>query len=294
MNRMLKDKKIIFLLVFPGFFVFAFSVLFPIILSVYYGTTDWSGIGSYNFIGFKNFVQVIQDKIFWHSLRNAAILALVTIVIQHPFCMFFAILLDRMGGKTEKIFRTILFIPCIISIMVTSKMWVSIYDPQYGLLNKVLDFLHLGFLKQQWLGDPQIVLYSVILIIIWQGFGWGMIIYYAGIKGIPGDVYEAARIDGANTFQTFIKITLPLLQPVILVNITLAVISSLKQMETIYLTTNGGPGHVSQFLANYLYIKAFSSYEYGYGNAISVLFVIICLTVTIVLNKVLKKESYEF
>ena len=197
-------------------------------------------------------------------------------------------------GKLEKVFRAIFFIPCVISVVVTSKMWVQIYDSQYGLLNKVLDFLHLGFLKQEWLANPKLVLGSLFVIIMWQGFGWGMLIYYAGIKGISDDVYEAAQIDGAGGFKLFTAITFPLLKPVIKINVTLAMISAFKQMEVIYLTTNGGPGNVSQFLANYLYIKAFNSYQYGYGNAISILFVIVCIFVTVILNKIIKKEVIEY
>lgn len=292
MHNFLQNKKTIFMLVFPGFAIFSFAVLFPIGLSIYYGMTDWSGIGSFNFIGFENFINVLKDRIFWNSLRNAATLALLTVLLQHPLALLFALLLDRIGGKAEKVFRTIFFIPCVISLIVISRMWVNIYNSQFGLLNKILEFLKLDFLKQQWLGDPDIVLYSVIFIMMWQGFGWALLIYYAGVKGLPQDVYEASRIDGASHFQTLFRITIPLLRPVIMVNVIWAVIASLKQMETVYLTTNGGPGHASQFLANYLYIKAFDSYEYGYGNAISVLFVIVCLLTTIVLNKFLKGESY--
>jgi raffinose/stachyose/melibiose transport system permease protein len=203
-------------------------------------------------------------------------------------------LIDKIGGKSEKIFRAIFFIPVVISVVVTSKMWVQIYNSQYGLLNKVLDLFHLGFLKQEWLANPNLVLGSLFVIIMWQGFGWGFLIYYAGIKGISEDVYEAAKIDGASGFKLFFSITTPLLQPVIKINVTLAMISAFKQMETIYLTTNGGPGNTSQFLANYLYIKAFNSYQYGYGNAISVLFVIACILATLLLNKILKKESVEY
>ncbi|HYF84250.1 MAG TPA: sugar ABC transporter permease [Clostridia bacterium] len=295
MNKMLRDKKIISILILPGLSVFVFAVFLPIVLSIYYGMTSWSGIGKPEFIGLANFKELVfHDKVFWISLRNALLLATGYVLIQHPLCLTAAIMLDRIGGRLEKVFRAIFFIPCVISIVVTSRMWVGIYDPQYGLLNKVLDLFHLGFLKQEWLGNPKLVLWSLLIIIMWQGFGWGMLIYYAGIKGIPEELYEAARIDGASGLKLYTQITIPLLQPVIRINVTLAVIAALKQMETIYLTTNGGPGNTSQFLANYLYIKAFNSYEYGYGNAISVLFVIACLIATYLLNKLLKREAIEY
>ncbi len=295
MHKLLRDKKIIAVLVLPGLLVFTFAVFLPIVLSFYYGMTSWSGIGKPEFIGFDNFRKLLfHDKTFWMSLRNAIFLGIGYIVIQHPICLAAAIILDRLGGTAEKIFRTIFFIPCVISVVVTSRMWVGIYDPQYGLLNKVLDLFGLGALKQEWLGNPRLVLWSLLVIIMWQGFGWGMMIYYAGIKGIPEELYEAARMDGASGIKLYTSITIPLLQPVIRINMTLAVIAALKQMETIFLTTNGGPGNASQFLANYLYIKAFNSFEYGYGNAISVLFAAACLIAMILLNRLLKREAIEY
>jgi raffinose/stachyose/melibiose transport system permease protein len=294
-HKLLQDKKTIFLLMLPGLVIFIFAVFLPIILSVYYGMTDWSGMGTPKLIGLKNFKELIfNDKTFWMSLRNALLLGAAFICIQHPLCMTFAIILDRIGGKAEKIFRAVFFIPCVISVVVTSRMWVGIYDPQYGMLNKFLKAIGLGFLNPQWLSDPKLVLWSVFIILMWQGFGWGMLIYYAGLKGIPEEMYEAAKIDGASGLKLYAKITLPLMMPVIKVNVTMAVISALKQMETIFLTTNGGPGSSSQFLANYLYIKAFNSFQYGYGNAISVLFVIVCLLATVLLNKLFKKEAIEY
>lgn len=295
MHKALSDKRTILLLSLPGILIYTFAILSPIILSVYLGMTDWSGIAKPTFVGLKNFKSILfSDVTFWKSLMHAVFLALAYLFIQHPIALMFAIFIDKIGGRAEKIFRTIFFVPAIIPVIVTSRMWVSLYDPQYGLINKALDFLHLGFLKHQWLGDPRTVLLSVIVILMWQGFGWALLIYYAGLKGIPEELYEAARIDGATGFKLYTTIIVPLLKPVIKVNFTIAIISALKQMETIYLTTNGGPGDASQFLANYLYIKAFSSYQYGYANAISVLFVIVCLAINLIFQKIFKPETYEY
>lgn len=295
MHRLLRDKKTIILLILPGMFFFIFAILFPIVLSGYYSLTNWSGMGKPHVIGFQNYKDLIfADPVFWKSLIHALLLGAALIFIQHPIGFLFAIMLDKLGGRLEKLFRTILFIPCVISVIVTSKMWASIYDPQYGLLNKVLDILHMGALKQEWLANPKVVLGSLIVIIMWQGFGWCLLIYYSGLKGISEEMFEAARIDGAGKVKILTRITVPLMSPVIAINVTLALISALKQMETIYLTTNGGPGDVSQFLANYLYIKAFNSFEYGYGNAISVLFVLVCLASTFILNRVFKRYSFEY
>lgn len=281
------------MLVFPGLLIFSFAVLFPIVKSFFYGMTDWQGIGEYNIVGFDNYKKVIlDDKVFRTSLANAALLAAMTVFIQHPLAMFFAIVIDRIKGRLESFFRAVFFIPCVISIVVTSKMWVNLFNSHYGLVNKILDFISLGYLRRDWLGDPDVAIFSVIFVIMWQGFGYAFLIYYSGIKGVPEEIYEAARIDGTNSWQQFTRITLPMLKPVIFVNISIAITSSLKQMEPIFLMTNGGPGTKTQFVANYLYTQAFNAKKYGYANAISVVFVAVCVIITIIVQKIFKsKES---
>lgn len=292
MNALYSNKPVILSLVLPAVLLFCFAILMPIILSVYYGMTDYMGMGEAHFVGFENFKKILfEDGIFWQSLLHAGLLAIGFVFIQHPICMLFAVLLDKVTGKWESFFRAAYFIPNVIAVTVIAAMWVFILNPNYGLINTFLRAIGLDALAQQWLGDPGIALYSVLMVLIWHGFGWGLLIYYAGIKGIDPQLYEAAAIDGANGRQTFFKITLPQMKPVIRVNVTLAVISAMKQMETVYLMTNGGPGNSTQFLANYLYIKAFSSYEYGYGNAISVLFVLVCLLVTLLLGFIFKDRD---
>ncbi len=295
MDRVYSNKWIIFSLVLPGLLVFLFATLAPILLSLYYGMTEFSGIGSPVYIGLTNFINIFtDDPTFFRSLLNSFLLGIGFIVVQHPLSMVFAIFLDRLGGRSEKFFRTAYFIPSIISVVVTCSMWVNIFNPDFGLLNKVLDMIGLGLLKQQWLGDPNIAIWAILVICIWQGFGWAMLIYYSGLKGISEELYEAAKIDGSTGFHMYTRITIPLLAPVIKVNVTLAMISALKQMETVYLTTNGGPGDRTMFLANYLYIKAFNSNEFGYGNAISVLFVAICVLVTVLFNKIIRTENDDY
>ncbi len=295
MDNVKRNKWVIFLLVFPGFLVFFFAVLYPIFKSVYYGMTDWKGIGEFTFVGMDNFIKVLtDDKVFRQSLLHAGILALMTVGLQHPLAMFFAIAVDKIGKRWEAFFRAVFFIPCVISIVVIARMWVGLFNAEYGLINQLLDVLHLGVLKQDWLGNPNVALYSIIFVIMWVGFGYAFLIYYSGIKGIPVELYEAGVIDGAGGWQRFWHITLPLLKPVLLVNITLAIVSSLKQMEIIYLMTNGGPGSTTQFVANYLYVQAFNAKKYGYANAISVVFVVVCLVVTILLQRVFRtKEGSE-
>ncbi|MGL6198384.1 MAG: carbohydrate ABC transporter permease [Lachnospiraceae bacterium] len=289
MQKLYSNKKVILSLVAPGILVFLFAILVPIVLSVYYGFTDYSGMGTATFTGLENYKQLFQDETFWKALRNSLLLAIGFICIQHPLAMLVAVKLDKLQGKAEGIFRCIYFIPNVISVAVIAYLWKFIYNPNFGLLTKILAFF--GYTEEINPLGSGTAIWAVLVVLIWHGFGWGMLIYYTGVKNIDPSVYEAASIDGATGLTTFLRITLPLMKPVIQVNVTMAVISALKQMETVYLLTSGGPGNETQFMASYLYKQAFNSYKYGYGNAISVIFVIICLISTVVLNKVFSEKE---
>lgn len=289
MKTLYSNKLVIFSLVLPGIIVFLFAILVPICLSVYYGFTDYSGMGSYSFIGIENYRRLAHDDAFWTSLKNSLLLAVGFICIQHPLALIVAAVLDKLGGKAEGFFRCVYFIPNVISVAVIAYLWKFIYNPDFGLLNNIIKAFG-GKGDINWFSN-ETAIWAVLLVLIWHGFGWGMLIYYTGIKNIDPVLYEAAAIDGANQRQTFLKITLPLMKPVIQVNVTMAVISALKQMETVYLLTNGGPGNSTQFTANYLYQQAFKAFKYGYGNTIGVIFIIICLLATVFLNKVFEERD---
>lgn len=288
MKKLYSNKFVILSLILPGLLLFLFAILGPICLSVFYGFTDYSGMGKINMVGFQNYMELFVDSKFGLALRNSLLLALGFIVIQHPAAIIVAAVLDKLQGRAEGIFRCIYFIPNVISIAVIAFLWKSVYNPDFGLINKFLGLLGLDN-KINWLSQD-LAIWSVLVVLIWHGFGWGMLIYYTGIKNIDPVLYEAASIDGAGQKDTFLRLTLPLMKPVIQVNVTMALISALKQMETVYLLTGGGPGDSTQFTANYLYQQAFESFRYGYGNAIGVVFIIICLGATVFLNRVFEEK----
>lgn len=289
MKKLYSNKLVILSLVLPGVLLFVFAILAPICLSVYYGFTDYSGMGSYQMIGLDNYKMLMGDEAFWTSLRNSLFLAIGFICIQHPLALIVAAVLDKLGGRAEGFFRCVFFIPNVISVAVIAYLWKFIYNPDFGLLNNIIKLFG-GKGDTNWFSN-EMAIWSVLIVLIWHGFGWGMLIYYTGIKNIDPVLYEAAAIDGADQKTTFLKITLPLMKPVIQVNVTMAVISALKQMETVYLLTNGGPGNSTQFAANYLYQQAFKAFKYGYGNAIGVIFILICLATTVVLNKIFEDKD---
>lgn len=289
MKKLYSNKAVILSLVLPGIIVFMFAIFLPICMSIYYGFTDYSGMGKATFIGLENYKNLFHDAAFGRSLFNSLLLAIGFICIQHPLAIITAAVLDKLQGKAEGFFRCVYFIPNVISVAVIAYLWKFIYNPDFGLLNNILHAVGINKTINYFSTDNAI--WSVLVVLIWHGFGWGMLIYYTGIKNIDPVLYEAAAIDGADTKQTFFKITLPLMKPVIQINVTMAVISALKQMETVYLLTNGGPGNSTQFAANYLYQQAFKAFKYGYGNAIGVVFIIICLAATVFLNTIFREKK---
>ncbi len=289
MTKLYSNKKVIAILVLPGLLLFLFAILAPICLSVYYGFTDYSGMGKATWVGLKNYQELFKDEVFWISLRNSLFLAIGFICIQHPLAIIVAAVLDKLGGWGEGFFRCVFFIPNVISVAVIAYLWKFIYNPDFGLLNNVIKMFG-GKGDINWFSSENAI-WAVLVVLIWHGFGWGMLIYYTGIKNIDPTLYEAAEIDGATKAQAFLRITLPLMKPVIQVNVTMAFISALKQMETVYLLTNGGPNNRTQFTANYLYQQAFKAFRYGYGNAIGVVFIIICLLATVFLNWVFEERN---
>jgi raffinose/stachyose/melibiose transport system permease protein len=294
MHKVMSDRRVIGLLVIPGLLLFLGLVYFPVIMSGYYGMTDWNGYGAANFVGLQNYVQILlHDGVFWRSLGHALLLAGCTVLLQHPFAILIAILLTHATSRWEKVFRIIFFIPTVISVVVTAKMWAAVFSAE-GPLNQLLSGIGLDLLKQDWLGDPKIAIWVIVFVVMWQGFGYALLLYYAGLQGVPKEVYEAAQLDGAGHWRIYTKVVVPMLGPVMRVAVVVAIIACLKQMETVFLMTNGGPGNATQFLGNYLYTKAFTSSLYGYGNAISVIFVLLCLLITLVLNRVMHRDVGEF
>ncbi|MCI8746984.1 MAG: sugar ABC transporter permease [Lachnospiraceae bacterium] len=289
MKKLYGNKAVITTLILPGILVFMFAIFLPICMSVYYGFTEYSGMGTAKFIGLDNYKEILHDGAFGKSLFNSLLLALGFIFIQHPLAIITAAVLDKLEGKAESFFRCVLFLPNVISVAVIAYLWKFIYNPDFGLLNNILHAF--GQKESVNFFSTENAIWAVLVVLVWHGFGWGMLIYYTGIKNIDPVLYEAAAIDGSNTFQTFFKITLPLMKPVIQINVTMAIISALKQMETVYLLTGGGPGNSTQFAANYLYQQAFKAFKYGYGNALGVIFIVICLISTVLLNTIFRKKK---
>jgi len=293
MSNLFSNKKTITALVLPGLLVMLFAIAVPLVISVVLSFVSWTGFGSMKFVGLENYARLMQDSLFWRSLFNVFLLIIVTVLFQNVFAFLIASFLTKISEKYSRVLRTIYFIPATLSLVVVTRLWVHIYHPSYGMLNKIIQFFGIEGFEHAWLGSTDTAIWAVIWIIIWQGFGWAIMFLYGGLMTVPKELEEAALVDGANKLQLQLHVILPCMMPIIKSVMIIIVISSFKQMEMIFLSTEGGPGGTTQFLAVYLYLRAFRFGEFGYGNAISILFVLIAVLVTIFIQRIFKKTTEQ-
>lgn len=293
MNNLMYKKRSVLVFVLPTVLIYACIVVLPIFASFYIALFKWNGVGSMFFCGFSNFQKMfLNDPNFHTAIINSFVLAGVSLIIQLPIAFILALVLAN-GVKFEKFFRTVYFIPVIISSMVIGQLWLKIFNADYGLLNMVLKAVGLGNLAQPWLAQTSTSFGCTVVPSVWQYVGQYILIFYAGMKGIPEDYYEAARIDGASPRQIMTHITVPLMTPVIKVCLILSLTGSFKSFDLVYVMTNGGPLHSSDLPSTAMYANLFGSHLYGYGSAQAVFIVLECLVATLLLQLAFKKTEAE-
>jgi len=272
----------------PALLLYTVFYAGPITSGLYYGFTDWKGLSfQANWIGLENFKNVFSDPLFLTAIKNMFILAVVVILIQHVAAILLAVLLDQ-KLKGVVWMRAVIFYPAILNTVVIGYIWSYMYSPFVGFLPKFFEKLGLDYLAGiDWLGRPDTAIYAIAFVIIWQYTGYSMMIYMAGLQGIPSDIYESASIDGAGARQKFFRITLPLLVPAITVNTVLSVIGNMKQFEHIWVMTQGGPANSTQVFGSLIYQFAFKTSQPGYGTAMAIILSAFILIVTVVQIRVL-------
>ncbi|MFP4016850.1 MAG: carbohydrate ABC transporter permease [Halanaerobiales bacterium] len=278
MQNLIHSKKfVIFIFLLPASFFCILYLVAPIPLSAYYSFLDWDGMGQGTYIGLANWSRLLNDEIFWHSILNNFKLVFLSLIVQIPMGIILAVFLSSKLKGTQ-IFKSFFFIPMLLSAVAVAFLWRYLFDFNFGLINNLLTLT--GFNGVDWLGNPDIAFYSVVAPISWRFIPLYMIIFMAGIAGIPNQLYEAARIDGASSFQAFWKITIPMLKPTIVSAAVLIIVGSLKYFAMIYALTGGGPNHASELMATYMYTKAFSEMKMGYGSTISLSLFMIAFAVS--------------
>ncbi|MEU3788532.1 sugar ABC transporter permease [Streptomyces fructofermentans] len=263
----------------PAMLLFVFVVLVPSARGLYYAFTDWDGLDpDFSFVGLDNFTDLTRDddavQAIWHTL----LIALAITVIQNLIGLLLALGVNS-AIKSRNLLRVFLFAPAVITQIVTAYLWRNLLGPD-GAVNGLLGGVGLESWQQNWLGDPDTALWSVVGVTVWQYAGYSMVIFLAGLQSVPAEIHEAAAIDGAGPVRRFWSITRPLLTPALTINLMLSSIGGLKLFDQVYALTGGGPGHATDTLSTLIYKDAFTLGEFGYSIALAVVLTLVVAVVS--------------
>ena len=292
MKRPFSYKLNIFLFLLPALILFVGVLIAPIVLSGYYSLTEWNGLKTPVFIGLENYRELFTSKSIniMRALKNAMLLAILSTFIQLPFALWLALKLSK-KPRGERVFLSVYFMPVLISTVVIGQLWLKIYNPDYGVLNLFLRSVGLEKWTNIWLGDKKTALGAAFVPILWQYVGYHMLLMYAGIKGVPPELNEAAMLDGCTEGQVNRYIIIPYIRPILRVSVIFAITGSLKSFDLIYVLTNGGPNHATEVPSTLMISMLFLRNRYGMGSAIAVMLIILCFFFAIVINAVFKEEK---
>lgn len=289
----LKGNKFIVpaLFLLPSFLIYSIFTIGTLIYSFILSFTDWDGLSNtFNFIGFNNYIKLFNDASFYNAFKNNIIWAIISLLIPMFLGLLLAVLVDSQI-RGENLFKSIFYLPQTLSFVVIAVIWSWVYDPSLGIINTTLRAIGLGSLAQNWIGNPNLTLYSIIIAGSWQLTGYAMVLYLAGLRGINQELIEASKIDGANNWKTFWYIIYPMLRNVRTVVIATILINSFKIFDLVFTMTQGGPGEASNVLSIFMYKEAFWKFRMSYGTTISVIqFLIILIIVVIYLWRTVKVE----
>ena len=273
------------LYVLPAFIIFSSVVVIPTIYSVYLSFFSWNGIKEKTFVGLKNYFELFgNDPVFLIALKNNIIWMLLTVTITVSVALLLAVILNR-SFKGRTVYRAIFYFPYMLSWIVVGVIWKWMYNPNMGLINELFELMGLENLKIGWLSDSKMALYCVYAAALWQSVGQPMLLFLSGLQVLPGDVLEAAKIDGASSVRTFFTVTIPMLKETFVVVLATLIIASMKIYDIIKVMTGGGPNNSTETLASYMYSQTFVYTNFGKGSAIAC--VMLCIMIFIIVPYVL-------
>ncbi len=271
-----------FLFVLPAFILYAVFMIYPFLQSIYYSFTDWNGVlPEKNFIGFANYRRMLGDDLLWTSLWHTLIWVVIGTIGPLVVGLLLAVLLWR-RPRGFTLFRTVYFMPQVLSTVVIAIVWGWIYNPVFGILNRGLDSAGLGELSRGWLGDPDVALYAVLIAAMWAETGFVFVVFLAGLQNVSRDLIEAAMLDGANAWQRFRNVTVPQLSNVVNVITALLLIGGFSVFDIVFVMTGGGPANATEVIATYTYKEAFTQNRIGYAATLSLVITAISLVASVV------------
>ncbi len=277
--------------VLPALVLYLIFMVYPFFQSIYLSFTSWNGVESVKeWIGLDNYRELIRDPMLWTSLRHNLIWVVIGTVAPIVIGMWLALLLWRQP-KGFTLFRTMFFMPQVLSTVVIGIVWNWIYNPIFGILNEGLDAVGLEDISRGWLGDPDVALYAVLVAAIWATIGLCFVIFLAGLQNVSKDLLEAATIDGANAWQRFWNVTVPQMASVINVVVALLLIWGFSVFDVIFVMTGGGPANATEVLATLTYKEAFTLNNVGYASSISVVITILSLIASVTFIRLRERQE---
>ena len=291
MNKNKKQNLMLVVFVLPAFIVYAVFKLWPSIIGLYYGMTNWNGLKkTFDFVGLANYVEVFEDTYFLDSLWFTLKYVVVMVLVANLIALALAVLIES-RRRSKGLLRTVFYMPNMISMVIGGYMWMFIFTQ---VLYYIADNTKLNFLDQSWIGDPNYAFIAIIIVSAWGAVGYLMIIYMAAIQGVPKSLTEAAYLDGANKYKTFIKVTLPMIMHAVTICIFWTLNASFQVFDVIYTLTGGGPGRATQSAAINIYEEAFrGNMRFGYATAKSTLLFLLVLIITLIQLAVMKRKEQE-
>lgn len=293
MNGIIKSKRWFLLFLLPGLLFYILSVFYPIEESIRLSFMSWNGIGGKTFVGLQNYITMFHDATFYKAFLNNLIYLVIVVTMQLGIGLVFAVLLNLMK-KYVTFIKTIYYIPCIITTVAIAQLFRSMYATEpMGLINQFFQAIGMNGMVTSWLANARTALAAVSIPEGWRFTGMYMVIFFAALISLDPSVYEAAKVDGASEMQILFKIKLPLIKDVILLTLTMCLTGALRGFDIPFLLTSGGPGNASELLSTYMYKKAFSNNQYGYGSSLAVFIIIESVLVVGILQKIFaeRKES---
>ena len=282
-----------FLFTAPVIILFCLIIVIPLAESAAMSFTEWDGVNEAVFTGLDNFKRLFTSRDLKVSIRNSLLYSGVLTVYQIGLGTLFAFFLANFNIKGRRFFKDVYFFPVLLSVSVVAQLWISVYHGDFGLINQLARHLGVNW-EQIWLYEPVKGVIAIVLAESWKGMGYHMLIIYAAMKNVPDVYYEASYIDGANKRQQFFNITLPLTIPTIKVCVVMCITYGFRAFEMIFLMTGGGPGNSSYTMPIMMYKALFGLQKYGYGSAIAVVIVIICVGMMLGINKLTERFDGQY
>lgn len=280
-----KDKGYGYFLI-PGITIFMLLIILPFLANIGISFTKWQGIGAPEWVGLDNYVTAMGDKVFWASFRNNLLLIIAMTIVPTMIGLLLAVFLfdyisQKFGPRWASFLRAGFYLPQIVPVVVAAIVWKWIFQPDWGVLNSLLTAVNLENYTQNWLGNADLALYSVMLMLIWFQIGYPLVIFMSGLQRVDPQVYEAAKIDGANWFQTFFYITIHMIRPEIAVVVLTTTIAALKTFGPIYAMTSGGPGNSTTVASYFAWKNFFEKSNVGYGSTMATVLTTLVIIMTI-------------